>query len=109
MKFPNVSADLPANVVKADPFPYVAPGLLHHRVPVDVGEEAEAEAVALARVREPVHRDAGLGGVEGLAHPGVELVVGDGAPEGGLAVHHRLRLNSRGRGARLACNTNETD
>ena len=44
----------------------------------------------LAGVREPVHSDAGLAGVEGLAHPCVELVVADAAPEGGLAVHHRL-------------------
>ena len=46
----------------------------------------------LAGVGEPVHGDAGLAGVEGLAHPGVELVVADAAPEGGLAVHHRLGL-----------------
>ena len=89
----------------------VTPRLLHHGVPVDIGEQAEAEPVALshekkmlrvltneikehylAGVREPVHGDAGLAGVEGLAHPSVELVVADAAPEGGLAVHHRLGL-----------------
>ena len=85
-------------------------GLLHHCVPVDVGEQTQTEPVALAGVREPVHGDAGLAGVEGLAHPGVELVVGDAAPEGGLAVHHGLSLQTRGgrggggRGsAELAC------
>ena len=52
----------------------------------------------LAGVRESVHGDAGLAGVEGLAHPGVELVVADAAPEGGLAVHHRLRLEPGLRG-----------
>ena len=36
--------------------------------------------------------------MEGLAHPGVELVVADAAPEGGLAVHHRLGLQPRLRG-----------
>ena len=87
----------------------MASGLLHHGVPVDVGEQPQTEPVPLAGVREAVHRDAGLAGVKGLSDPGVELVVGDGAPEGGLAVHDRLRLNGRGRGARLACNTNETD
>ena len=58
------------------------PGLLHDGVPVDVGEEAEAEPVGVAGVGEAVHGDAGLAGVEGLAHAGVELVVGDGTPEG---------------------------
>ena len=76
----------------------MAPGLLHHGVPVDVGQQAQAEPVPLAGVREPVHGDAGLAGVEGLAYPGVELVVGDGAPEGGLAVHDWLGLQGwRGR------------
>ena len=73
----------------------MAPGLFHHGVPVDVGQEAQTEPVPLAGVSEPVHGDAGLAGVEGLPDPGVELVVGDGAPEGGLAVHHGLRLQGR--------------
>ena len=73
----------------------MASGLLDHGVPVDVGEEAQTEPVPLAGVGEPVHRDAGLAGVEGLPDPGVELVVGDGAPEGGLAVHDRLGLQGR--------------
>ena len=57
----------------------MAPGLLHHRVAVDVGEQPQAEPVALAGVREAVHGDAGLAGVEGLPHPGVQLVVGNAA------------------------------
>ena len=57
----------------------MSPGLLHHGVPVDVGEETQAEPVALAGVREPVNRDAGLAGVEGLPHAGVQLVVGNAA------------------------------
>ena len=73
----------------------MASGLLDHGVPVDVGQEAQTEPVPLAGVSEPVHGDAGLAGVEGLPHPRVELVVGDGAPEGGLAVHHGLRLQGR--------------
>ena len=79
----------------------MASGLLDHGVPVNVGEEAQTEPVPLAGVSEPVHGDAGLAGVEGLPHPRVELVVGDGAPEGGLAVHHRLRLQRGRRRARL--------
>lgn len=72
-------------------------GLLYHRVPVNVWEETQTEPVALAGVREAVHGDAWLAGVEGLAHPGVELVVGDAAPEGGLAVHYGLGLQPRRR------------
>ena len=79
----------------------MSPGLLHHSVPVDVGEETQAEPVALAGVREPVHRDAGLARVEGLADPRGQLVVRDAAPECGLAVHHRLRLQRGRRRARL--------
>ena len=37
--------------------------------------------VCVAGVRETVHNDLRLTGVEGLAHPVAELVVGDGAPE----------------------------
>ena len=57
--------------------------------------------VPLAGVREPVYRDAGLARVEGLADPSGEFVVGDAAPEGGLAVHHGLRLQRRRRGPGL--------
>ena len=39
------------------------------------------EPVCVAGVRETVHNDLRLTGVEGLAHPVAELVVGDGAPE----------------------------
>ena len=70
---------LAPDVVEADPLADVAPGLLHHRVAVDVGEQPQAEPVALAGVREAVHGDAGLAGVEGLPHPGVQLVVGNAA------------------------------
>ena len=66
----------------------MAPGLFHNGVPVDVGEEPQAEPVPLAGVSEPVHGDAGLTGVEGLAHPSVELVVGD---EAGVGVGHGLQ------------------
>ena len=83
----------------------MASGLLDHGVPVNVGEEAQAEPVPLTGVSEPVYRNAGLAGVEGLPDPGVELVVGDGAPEGGLAVHDRLCLQGRRGGAGLSGTT----
>ena len=74
-----LSEHLAPDVVEADTLADVAPRLLHHRVAVDVGEQAQAEPVALAGVREPVDRDAGLAGVEGLPHTGVQLVVGNAA------------------------------
>ena len=47
---------LAAVVVELDAAADVLPGLLHHVVPVDVGEQPQAEPLAAARVREPVHR-----------------------------------------------------
>lgn len=70
----------------------VPPRELHGRVPVDVGEQAEAEALRVGGVGEAVHRHGGLRGVEGLPHALVQLVVGDGAPEGRLAVGDRLKV-----------------
>lgn len=70
----------------------VPPGQLHGRVPVDVGQQAQAEALRVGGVSEAIHGHGGLRGVESLAHPLVELVVGYGAPEGRLAVSHRLQI-----------------
>ena len=70
----------------------VATRELHRGVAVDVGQQAQAEALRVGRVGEAVHRQRGLRGVEGLAHALVQLVVGDGAPEGRLAVRHRLEV-----------------
>ena len=71
---------------------YVSARHLHGGVAVDVGQQAQAEALRVGRVGEAVHRQRGLRGVEGLAHALVQLVVGDGAPEGGLRVGHRLQV-----------------
>lgn len=70
----------------------VSPRELHGRVPVDVGQQTEAEALGIGGVSEAIHGHGGLGGVESLSHPLVELVVGYGAPEGRLAVGHRLQI-----------------
>ena len=84
---------LAAHVVQPDALADVLPGVLDHVVPVDVGKDAEAEALAAAGVGEPVHGDVVLAGVEVLPDPGVGLVVGDGAPVGRLAVHDGLHIN----------------
>lgn len=58
-------------------FAYVPARVLDGRVSVDVGKQAEAEAVlVVGRVSEAVHQDATGGGVEGLAHTVVQLIVG---------------------------------
>ena len=62
-------------------------------VAVDVGEQAQAEAVlVVGGVGEAVHQDAGGGGMVGFAHPVVQLVVDNGAPVAGLLVLHRLNI-----------------
>lgn len=70
----------------------VPPRELHGRVPVDVGQQTQAEALRVGGVSESIHGHGGLGGVEGLSHPLVELVVGYGAPKGWLAVGHGLQI-----------------
>lgn len=70
----------------------MAPGELHGRVAVDVGQQPQAEALRVGGVGEAIHGHGGLRGVEGLPHPLVELVVGYGAPEGRLTVGHGLQV-----------------
>ena len=88
---------LAANVVQSDAFADVPARLLDDRVAVHVREQAEAEALRVARVREAVHGDGRLGRVERLADARVQLVVADRAPERRLAVHHRLGVEWRTR------------
>lgn len=74
-------------------FADVPPGVLDGGVAVDVGEQAEAEAVAVVGgIREAVDEHAGGGRLEGLAHAVVELVVNNGAPVLGLLVGHGLHI-----------------
>lgn len=68
------------------------PRKLHGCIPVDVGEQPQAEALRVGGVGEAIHGHGGLGGVECLPHALVQLVVGDGAPEGWLAVGDGLQV-----------------
>lgn len=69
------------------------PGVLDGGVAVDVGEQAQAESVAVVGgIREAVHEHAGGGRLEGLADAVVELVVNNGAPVLGFLVGHRLHV-----------------
>lgn len=63
---------------------------LYCRVAVDVGQQAQTEAFRVGGVCESVDCEGRLGGMEGLSHTLVQLVIGDRAPEGRLAVRHRL-------------------
>lgn len=62
-------------------FAYVPPCVFNGGIAVDVGQQAEAEAVlVVGRVREAVHQDAAGRRVESLPHSVVELVVSYGTP-----------------------------
>lgn len=65
---------------------------LHGGVAVDVGEQAQAETLGVGWIRESVHCEGGLAGVKDLPHTLVQLIIGDGAPEGRLAVRDRLQV-----------------
>lgn len=81
---------LPTHVVEVDALADVSARVLDGGVAVDVGELAEAESVVVlvGGVREAVDDDGVVVGVVDLAHPGVQLVVGDGRPVGGFLVGH---------------------
>ena len=81
---------LPAHVEETHAPPDVPPGLLDDGVAVDVGEEAQAEALGRAGVRVAIDGEAGLGGVEHLPHPVLHFVVGDRAPVSRLTVGDKV-------------------
>lgn len=81
-----------AGLLQQGALTYVSPGHLHRGVPVDVGQQAKAEALRVGGIGEAVHRQRGLRCVKGLAHPLVQLIVGDGAPEGRLRVGDGLQV-----------------
>lgn len=89
------------------------PGILNGGVAVDVGEQAEAEAVAVVGgIREAVDEHAGGGRVEGLPDAVVELVVNNGAPVLGFLVGHRLHICTgstlRGHGGEVSAAQTQT-
>lgn len=84
--------DLPSDVVQPHASPDMPPREFHSRIPVDIGEQPQAEALRVGGVGEAIHRHGGLRGVECLPNALVQLVVGDGAPEGWLAVGDGLQV-----------------
>lgn len=70
-------------------FADVPAGVLDGGIAVDVGQQAQAEAVAIVGwVGEAVHQDAGRGRLEGLSNPVIQLVVHNGAPVLGFFIGH---------------------
>lgn len=73
-------------------------GVLYGRVAVDVAQLPEAEPVAVvAGIGKTVHYHRRTVAMEHFTHPTVQLVVGDGGPEGLLLVGHRLHIRHGGR------------
>lgn len=71
---------------------YVSACELYCWVAVDVGQQAQTEALRVGGVCESVYCEGGLGSMEGLSDALVQLIVGDGAPEGRFTVRHRLQV-----------------
>ena len=59
-------------------------------LPVHIGKQSKAESVVVVVwwVGESVYYDTVVLGVVHLSHPAVQLVVGDGRPEGWLLILH---------------------
>lgn len=81
-------------------FSNMPPGVFNGGVPVNVGEQPEAEAVLIVgRIGETIHQDAGGGGVERFAHAVVELIVHNRAPVFWFLVSNSLHICERGKGS----------
>lgn len=79
-------------------FSNMPPGVFNGGVPVNVGEQPEAEAVLIVGgIGETVHQDAGGGGVERFAHAVVELIVHNRAPVFWFLVSNSLHICERGK------------
>lgn len=53
----------------------MSPGLLDYCIAIHVGQQAEAEALRVARIGEPVHCYTRLRCMKRFAHSGIQLVV----------------------------------
>lgn len=74
-------------------FADVPSGVFNGGVAVDVGEQAEAESVAVVGgICEAINEHAGGGSLERLSNTVVELVVNNRAPVLGFLVGHRLHI-----------------
>lgn len=85
-------------------FSDMPPGVFDGGVPVDVGKQAQAEAVLVVGwVSEAVHQDTGGGGMKRFPHAVVELIVDNRAPVFGLLIGHGLDVYRRKKRAQSHC------
>lgn len=54
---------------------------LHGGVAVHVGQQTQAESLGVGRIREAIHSQRGLRGMEYLPYPLIQFIVRDRAPE----------------------------
>lgn len=71
---------------------YMSPCHFNSCIPVNIAEKPQTEAFRVGGVCESIYCEGGLGGMEGLSYTLVQLIVRDRAPEGRLAVCHRLQV-----------------
>lgn len=84
---------LSSHVEQVDSSADVPAGVLNLLVPVNVGQQAQTEPVLGAGVREAIHGQAGLGGLEDLTHSVLHLVVAHHTPIGRLCVSNGLIIS----------------
>lgn len=74
-------------------FPNVASGVLNGGVAVYIGQQTQAEAVAVVGgVGKAVHQHAGGRGLERFSHSIIQLIVHNRAPVLGFLIGHRLNI-----------------
>lgn len=74
-------------------FANVAAGVFNGGVAIDVGEQAQAEAVLVVGwVGESINQHAGGGSVVSLSHTIIQLIVHNRAPMTGLFILHWLHI-----------------
>lgn len=87
------SIHLSTYIVKMDSFSNVASGVLDGGVAVDIGQQTQAEAIAVVGgVGEAIHQHTGGGRQECFSHPIIQLIVHNGAPVLGFLIGHRLNI-----------------
>ncbi len=74
-------------------FANVATSVFNSGVAIDVGEQAQAEAVLVVGwVSESINQHAGGGSVVSLSYTIIQLIVHNRAPVTGLLILHRLNI-----------------
>ena len=74
-------------------FSNVPPSVFNSGIPINIGEQPEAETVLIVgRIGETVHQHTCGGGMERFAHAVIELIVDNRAPVFWLLISHRLHV-----------------